>query len=105
MTSGRPSSPATTVIMQDEIAQTHATSAYDAIQLARPLFLISRVGLGPIAERAVYLDGMRLGGIDQLRGIAASSVRAIRYVRALDISPSGIDRPAGAILVISKVGR
>lgn len=98
-------SAAATVMTEAEIAGSHATTAYDAIQLSRPLFLMSRVDLAPLAERVVYLNGFRLGGIGELRGIPASSVREIRFVRALDAGASGIGRPGGAILVISKAGR
>jgi len=88
-----------------EIANTHANTAYDAIQLSHPLFLISRIDLAPLSEREVYLNGIRLGGIGELRGIPANSVREIRFVRALDAGVSGIGHASGAILVISKAGR
>jgi hypothetical protein len=101
----RPWGAATTaVITQDEIVHTRANSAYEAIQLSRPVFLMSRVDLAPLTEREVYLDGMLLGGIDQLRRIAASSVREIRFVRAQEVG-SGMGRLGGAILVTTKVGR
>jgi hypothetical protein len=92
-------------LRQDEIARSHANSAYEAVQLARPVFLMSGVDLAPLAQRQVYLNGMRLGGIDELRAIPASSVLEIRFVRAIDASGSGIGQQGGAILVVSKVGR
>jgi hypothetical protein len=91
-------------ILQDEIARSHAATVYDAIQLTRPVFLVSQSDLAPLAERQVYLDGMLLGGIDELRRIPASSVREIRFVRTLDVG-SGMGHRGGAILVITKVGR
>ena len=101
----KPLSSATTGFMtQDEIVRSHASNAYEAIQLVRPVFLVSRADLAPLAEREVYLDGMLLGGINELRRIPASSVREIRFVRALDVG-SGMGRLGGAILVITKVGR
>jgi hypothetical protein len=66
---------------------------------------MSKIDVAPLAEREVYLNGTRIGGIGELRGIPASSVREIRFVRALDAAASGIGRPGGAILVISKAGR
>src|SRR5687768_4570221 len=112
VTSGQPSlgprplsSAASEVITEAEIAGSHASTAYEAIQLSRPLFLMSKIDVAPLAEREVYLDGTRLGGIGELRGILASSVREIRFVRALDAAASGIGRPGGAILVISKAGQ
>ena len=102
----RPLGPATAdVITETEIADSHATTAYEAIQLSRPVFLMSKIDVAPLAEREVYLDRMRLGGIGELRGIPASSVREIRFVRSLDTAASGIGRSGGAILVISKAGR
>lgn len=99
------SSAAPDVMTEAEIAGSHASTVYEAIQLSHPLFLMSRIDVGPLAQREVYLNGMRLGGIGELRGIPASSVREIRFVRALDAAASGIGRPGGAILVISKAGR
>ena len=99
------SSATSSVLRQDEIARSHANSAYEAVQLARPVFLMSGVDLAPLAQRQVYLNGMRLGGIDELRAIPASSVLEIRFVRAIDASGSGIGQQGGAILVVSKVGR
>jgi len=101
-----PASPADAAVMTAaEIADSHAPTAYDAIQRSHPLFLMSRVDLAPMAEREVYLNGLRLGGVGELRSIPASSVREIRFVRALDGAAFGIGRPGGAILVISKSGR
>jgi hypothetical protein len=101
----RPVSSATADVMTEaEIAGSHASTAYEAIQLSHPLFLVSKIDVGPLDQREVYLDGMRLGGIGELRGIAASSVREIRFVRAIDAAASGIGRSGGAILVISKAG-
>ena len=99
------SSPASEVISEAEIADSHATTAYEAIQLSRPLFLTSKLDAAPLAEREVYLNGTRLGGIGELRAIPASYVREIRFVRGIDAAASGIGRACGAIIVISKVGR
>lgn len=99
------SSAAAGVMTEVEIASSHANTAYEAIQLSHPLFLMSRIDLAPLSEREVYLDGTRLGGIRELRGIPARSVREIRFVHALDAGAPGFVHPGGAILVISKAGR
>ncbi len=101
----RPLSSAADVITEAEIAGSHASTAYEAIEFSRPQFLMSKIDVAPLAEREVYLDGTRLGGIGELSGIPASSVREIRFVRSLDAAASGIGRAGGAILVISKTGR
>jgi len=88
-----------------EIADSHATTAYDAVDRKHPLFLMSKVDLAPAAEREVYLNGVRLGGISELRLIPARDVKEIRFVRAIDGGAYGVGRSGGAILVISKSGR
>ena len=100
-----PVSSAPDVITEAEIAESHASTAYEAIQLTHPQFLMSKIDIAPLAEREVYLNGTRLGGIGELHGILASAVREIRFVRAIDAAASGIGRSGGAILVISKAGR
>jgi hypothetical protein len=119
----KPLSPAAGAIMTEgEIADSRANTAYDAIQLSHPLFLMSSINVAPLTERAfcydgkrtreetdwknrrfpdVYLNGVCLGGIRELRGIPASSVREIRFVRAVDSGAFGVG-PGGMILVITK---
>jgi hypothetical protein len=93
------------VITQGEIANSHGTTAYAVVERVHPMYLTSRLDLAPTAEREVYLNGVRLGGISELRGIPANSVKEIRFVRAIDGGAFGVGRSAGAILVISKAGR
>jgi hypothetical protein len=89
---------------ESEIVESQATTAYDAIARRHPLFLVSKVDLAPTAEREVYLNGMRLGGVNELRLIPAKEIKEIRFVRAID-GAFGVGRSGGAILVISKAGR
>ena len=103
-TAAAPSS-ALGVMTQSEIFESRATTAYDAIARKRPMFLVSKVDLAPTAEREVYLNGIRLGGVNELRAIPASEVKEIRFVRAIDGVAFGVGRSGGAILVISKQGR
>jgi hypothetical protein len=93
------------VMTEAEIAESHATTAYDAVERKHPLFLMSKVDLAPTAEREVYLNGVRLGGLGELRLIPAKEVKEIRFVRAIDGGAYGVGRSGGAILVISKSGR
>jgi hypothetical protein len=88
-----------------EIDNSHATTAYQALERVRPMYLVSRVDLAATEERVVYLNGVRLGGINELRLISASEVKEIRFVRAIDGAAYGVGRSGGAILVISKAGR
>ena len=102
---GATPSSALGVMTESEIAESQATTAYDAIARKHPLFLISKVDLAPTAEREVYLNGIRLGGVNELRSIPAREVKEIRFVRAIDGVAFGVGRSGGAILVISKSGR
>jgi hypothetical protein len=90
------------VITPDEISAAHASTAYEAIERTHPRFLTSRIGLAPLAEREVYINGVRVGGIDALRGIAAASVREIRFVRAEEVASTSVTSSAPAILVVIK---
>ena len=117
------STAAATVMTEGEIADSHANTAYEAIQLSHPLYLMSSIDVAPLTQRDVchsikrtrvetdwknrrfpdvYINGLCLGGIDELRGIPASAVREIRFVRADDVGAFGIGRPGGVILVITK---
>jgi hypothetical protein len=94
-----------TVITEQEIVDSRATNAYDVVARSHPLFLLSKVDLNPLMEREVWLNGVRLGGINELHLIPVNSIREIRFVRAIDNVASGVGHPGGAILVFSKVGR
>jgi hypothetical protein len=93
------------VITEAEIAESQARTAYDAVEGKHPLFLTSKIDLAPNAERQVYLNGILLGGLRELRFIPATEVKEIRFVRAIDGGAYGVGRSGGAILVISKSGR
>ena len=98
-------SGALNVLSEAEIANSRATTAYEAVERVRPMYLVSKVDLSPTAERVVFLNGVRLGGVGELRLIPAREVKEIRFVRAIDGSAYGVGRSGGAILVISKAGR
>ena len=102
---GATPSSALGVMTESEIAESQASTAYDAIARKHPLFLLSKVDLAPTAEREVYLNGIRLGGVNELRSIPAREVKEIRFVRAIDGAAFGVGRSGGAILVVSKAGR
>jgi hypothetical protein len=91
------------VMSAAEISQSQATSAYQAIERLRPRFLLTQVDLGPTLPRLVFLNGVVLaGGVDELRAIAASDVKEIRFVRAID---AATEHFGGGIFVVSKMGR
>jgi len=92
------------VLTRTEIHASGVTTAYQALERLRPVFLVSKVDLSPLSQREVYLNGVRLGGVAELRLIPASEVQEIRFVRAAEGGGTGSGRD-GAILVISKPGR
>jgi hypothetical protein len=95
------------VISADEIAASHAVNAYEAIVFLRPTFLRSR---GPTTLRGassglpvVYIDGVRLGGVEQLRDIPVTSVREIRRYSSSEATIRwGLGHAAGVIAVATK---
>jgi hypothetical protein len=93
------------VISEEEIAGSSGTNVYEVVERSHPMFLISKVDLVPSTDRQVYLNGVRLGGLNELRLIPAKEVKEIRFVRAIDASAYGVGRSGGAILITSKAGR
>ena len=45
-----------------DIADSHASTAYEAIERSRPRFLVTNVDRGPTVPRLVFLNGVVLGG-------------------------------------------
>jgi len=114
--------PSATLITADEIAKLNVLNGYEAVQKLRPAMLSQRQvasahGQGGVAADAppikgtdvesgqvvVYMDGTRLGGVEQLRGITASSIATVRYYSASEAQLKwGSNHPGGAIEVVSK---
>ena len=90
------------IVSETDLRSLQAYSVYDALQYSRPRFLTTHVDLEAGAQRQVYLDGTRLGGIDQLRGIPVSSIRQIRFVRSVDVARGVNGTGGGAIVLISR---
>lgn len=115
-----PSKASSTRISKPEIDATSASSAYDVISQLHPDWLrpsrSSMTGVlgstqsGSTALRTpvvlVYLDGVRLGGIDQLRSLSAASVMSIEYADSNRVSTVVRDignvTPDAAIMVSTK---
>jgi hypothetical protein len=93
------------VITEAQIVASQASTAYEAIERTRPRLLTSKIDLAHGAERQVYLNGNRLGGIDQLRAIPASSVREIRFVRTVEGGGPGSNNAGAAIVLFGRTGR
>lgn len=100
-----PASGSLGVITEEEIVNSRARTAYEVVDRVRPMYLMSKLDLSPTKERSVYLNGVKLGGLRELRFIPAREVVQIRFVRAIDGGAYGVGRSGGAILVISKSGK
>jgi|SRR5215212_4601972 len=89
-----------------EITGTPASSAYDLVYRLRPQWLragpTGSIG-GGIRNQItlVYLDGNKLGGIEALRSVSASGIRAMEWISAgraaVTLSDVGSEPISGAI--------
>lgn len=95
------------LISPEEIAELNVSTAYDVVRQLRPEYLRSR-GTMSLREAGgeyavVYLNGMRLGGLDQLNSIRATDVQMIRYISASDATTRwGTGHTGGVIEVVVK---
>lgn len=95
------------LITSAEIAELNVATAFDVVRQLRPEYLRSR-GTMSIRESqgeyaVVYMNGMRLGGPEQLHQIRASDVQTIRYISASDATTRwGTGHTGGVIEVTVK---
>lgn len=85
-----------------EILDSNSQSAYDAVRLLRPAWLRVRGQSSFSAAQpvVVYIDGVRMGGPENLAGLTIESVESLEYISALTANQRfGIDHTNGAILV------
>jgi hypothetical protein len=93
------------VITTEEVRAIHAKDAYEVIQFLRPGWLQRRgaYSFGDDGGIAVYLNGMRLRGIETLREIESGAVTSIRYFDAMAAQfRFGLSHNHGAIQVITE---
>jgi hypothetical protein len=88
-----------------EIQRTSASNLYDAIVQLRPAYFASRgsTSLNNEPEHAIVIviDGHVIGGISELRNIAAAITKSVRRLSAGDVYQiTGISAPAGGIEVV-----
>ena len=67
-----------------EIASAQVQTAWDAVSRLRPNFMSSTRASFHQEPRVVYLDGMKLGTLGELRHIPAVSIREIRMMSGVD---------------------
>jgi hypothetical protein len=90
---------------ETEISAVRPITAFDAVLRLRPTAL-NPVG-GPSFEPSVYLDGLRLGGPEELNRISAIDILEIEFLTPIEAAakygPTG--RNGGAILLTTRIGR
>ncbi len=104
---GAPLRGSANLIVFDEIANSGASDALQAVTLLRPSMLRGRngnvKGSSGGAEIVVYIDGMKSGGPGALNNVTAMSIAEIRYISAADATTRfGTGHPLGAILVATR---
>jgi hypothetical protein len=91
------------LLTQADLREHHFTTAYDAVQALRPIWLQARGAtslLGAQVQVVVYLNDTRLGGIETLREVSIEAVVTIRHLDGLAATARwGLDHGEGAILV------
>lgn len=103
------------VLTREQIANTHAINAYDAVQRLRSQWLQlrgstqmpSQPGGTQFQENqvVVYMDNQKLGTVEQLRAIEIAAVQYIRYFPPAEASARwGFNHGGGAIYVSTRPG-
>ncbi|MCI0691817.1 hypothetical protein L0337_07395 [candidate division KSB1 bacterium] len=97
----------TNLITAEEIAASTARDAYEAIQLLRPSWLVTRGIASPNNPRSTvptaYINNSRLGDIENLRNVSAISIAEIRLLSPNDATTLyGTGNVGGAIMVKTK---
>ena len=91
-----------------EIAESGANSAYDVLTRLRPAWL-SPARLTMSGARAgtqtllVYLDGIRLGGVETLRTLSASQITSMEFLTATRAASEVRDvgtSPVGPVIMV-----
>lgn len=101
------------MLTRAEIGTTNLTSAYDVVSTLRPAWLrpagMTTTGLGVRGGSSsqkqvlVYLDGMRLGGLESLRTITTTGITSMEYLSATQaatrVRDNGAEVASAVILV------
>lgn len=96
-------------LLTEEIVASGAPSAYEAVQMRRPMWLSSR-GVKSFSTRGsqypiVYVNGMNYGEMETLRNIPAETVAEVRFIKAEDATIQfGTGHTAGVIMVTTRTG-
>jgi hypothetical protein len=94
------------LIMGDEVREASAATAFEAVQLLHPEWLVLRgqeAIYNPEGDNIkVYLDNVQIGGVGELANIAASRIDYIRFFTATQATARwGTGHTHGAIQVVT----
>jgi hypothetical protein len=111
--SGNAASPRSNrdLIVRSQIEQMSVQDAYEIVQRLRPEYLREQRGAASINRTSpllavVYIDGVKRGGPDTLRGLRPVEVEEIRFMSGTDATTRyGTDHGGGVIEVKSRHGR
>jgi len=95
------------LILESEIAESAAENALDIVQQLRPSMLRPRAATGnsdgETGGVSVYVDNVRAGGTESLRGLTRFVVKEIRFLNAGDATQRfGTGNMSGVILVTTR---
>ena len=75
------------LITAEELATANVSNVYEGILQLRPMWMgrripMTNVSAGSQTAYVVYVDRVRLGGLDALRGIPLANVATVRFLAA-----------------------
>jgi hypothetical protein len=95
-----PRSSAHAITAREIAAVSGPTTAYDAVQRLRPMWLFTRRGAG---RPVVYVDNVWRGGFEELYRISPAEIQEIQLFRGYDATTRwGTGHGDGVILVTTK---
>lgn len=83
------------------------STLYDVVEVLRPRWLQPQGGPDTFTDQPgqvqVHMDGNWMGDVDVLRGLSASGVTSIRWIRPIDAAARyGLDHGHGAIIISTR---
>lgn len=88
------------VITAEELTRGSGRDTYDVIRALRPSWFVGR---GTNYVIAVYVDGVRVNSVDDVRSIAVEQIKEVRFLSANDATTRyGTGNAAGAIEITTK---
>jgi hypothetical protein len=90
------------LLTRQEMLDRNFVNVYDAVEALRNQWLLVR-GFNSFEKPSqvwVYMDNVRLGDVESLRGVAVNTIRSVRHLGPNEATARwGVGHTAGAILV------